>query len=373
LNVEYQQLLDEVDQIANNNEVMGIHLLVGKQVAGKTPGLADLFPVGGAKQTTMPSGIKPIAYIPTGATNVQIDIDSFGADDDLQIFTRGGTHLVGTPLNDRVWANNGVNTAADVQSLVMRPDYGFTAGASYDASILQPGDASYTNPAGNPASLSLNQNYHGMNIAYSGDGDHADGSPNDGMVAGGYTLERVTFDKLTEPLLVMVAGSGVFSVKASWDKMPSNAFVPPAPPGVGPIDIGLQADVTGDLPTLRIEQAPSDTATLGIGTSDVSSPDNASQAMRVLDAAINRVSGYRAQLGASSARLDRAIDQIGQAGDGLQVARSRVMDADMAQAASALASAQIRSQAGQAMLAQANSLPRQVLQMLLDGARFSGT
>jgi flagellin len=381
LNGEYQQALGQIDQIANSTEVLGIHLLKGQPVAGSTPSLptlfptvgtpslANLFPPGGAHQITQASGIKPIAYIPAGSTHVQIDIDSFGADDDLQLFTQDGRHIAGTPLSDHVWQANGVNTPADVQAKVMLPGLGFSTSATYDASTLLSGDTAYATPGAGPA---LSASFNGMSIEYSGDGDHADGGANDGSVNGGYTLERVLIDPVNEPILVMVVGSGSFNLRASWDNMPANAFVPPAPPGVGPIDIGLQADTGGDLSTMRIEQAPSDLATLGIGNSDLAAQERASAAMQVLDVALDRVSSYRAQLGANSARLDRSIEQISQASGGLQAARSRVMDADMAQSASTLVSAQIRSNAGQAMLAKSNALPQQVLQLLLDGAKFRG-
>lgn len=62
---------------------------------------SDLF-VGGD------SGIKPFAYIPAGATNVTISIDSYGMDDDLQLFARNRDHIWGTGLPDLVWIDQGI-------------------------------------------------------------------------------------------------------------------------------------------------------------------------------------------------------------------------------------------------------------------------
>jgi flagellin len=51
-------------------------------------------------------------------------------------------------------------------------------------------------------------------------------------------------------------------------------------------------------------------------------------------------------------------------GENLTAARSRLIDADFAKETAALSRAQILQQAGTAMLAQANALPQQVLQLL---------
>ena len=48
----------------------------------------------------------------------------------------------------------------------------------------------------------------------------------------------------------------------------------------------------------------------------------------------------------------------------MQAARSRIMDADFARETAALTRSQILQQAGTAMLAQANQVPQQVLQLL---------
>jgi flagellin len=95
-------------------------------------------------------------------------------------------------------------------------------------------------------------------------------------------------------------------------------------------------------------------------------------AMDALDAALDVVGGYRAVLGASASRFERAVAQAQQAMEARSSARGRIMDADMAATLSQQVSARILAESGQAMLQQANALPEQVLDALLGGLRSGG-
>jgi len=83
-----------------------------------------------------------------------------------------------------------------------------------------------------------------------------------------------------------------------------------------------------------------------------------------LDSAINKVSNERSVLGASQSRFESAISYLQISTENQTAARSRIMDADFAQETSNLSRAQILSQAGSAMLAQANQLPQSVMALL---------
>ncbi|AYD40709.1 flagellin [Clostridium fermenticellae] len=83
-----------------------------------------------------------------------------------------------------------------------------------------------------------------------------------------------------------------------------------------------------------------------------------------IDNAINSVSGERAHLGAYQNRLEHTINNLGVASENLTTAESRIRDVDMASEMSDYSKENILSQAAQAMLAQANQQPQQVLQLL---------
>ena len=83
-----------------------------------------------------------------------------------------------------------------------------------------------------------------------------------------------------------------------------------------------------------------------------------------IDAAFDKINGDRAILGAQQNRFEAVISNLQISYENQMAARSRIMDADYAQETSALSRASILQQAGTAMVAQANQLPQQVLQLL---------
>ena len=97
---------------------------------------------------------------------------------------------------------------------------------------------------------------------------------------------------------------------------------------------------------------------------DVSTADRASAAIEVLDNAISKVSSERSKLGAYQNRLEHTINNLGTSSENLTSAESRIRDVDMAKEMSTFSKNNILSQAAQAMLAQANTQPQQVLQLL---------
>jgi flagellin len=87
-------------------------------------------------------------------------------------------------------------------------------------------------------------------------------------------------------------------------------------------------------------------------------------AITALDAAINRVNEGRATFGAVQNRFDNVVSNLMTSSENQTAARARIMDADYAVETSNLSRASILQQAGNAMVAQANQLPNQVLALL---------
>jgi flagellin len=83
-----------------------------------------------------------------------------------------------------------------------------------------------------------------------------------------------------------------------------------------------------------------------------------------IDTAINTVSSERATLGASQNRLDQVISNLQISVENQSAAKSRITDADFAQETANMSRANILQQAGNAMIAQANQVPSQVLSLL---------
>jgi flagellin len=97
---------------------------------------------------------------------------------------------------------------------------------------------------------------------------------------------------------------------------------------------------------------------------DITTQDGANDAIQVIDKAIKQVSSTRATLGAYQNRLEHTIANLGVAKENLAAAESRIRDVDMAEEMMEFTRSQILLQAGVAMLAQANTIPQAVLQLL---------
>jgi flagellin len=87
-------------------------------------------------------------------------------------------------------------------------------------------------------------------------------------------------------------------------------------------------------------------------------------AIASIDTAINEINSQRATFGAVQNRFENVVSNLMVASENQAAARSRIMDADYATETANLSRASILQQAGNAMVAQANQLPQQVLALL---------
>ncbi|MBU3193975.1 flagellin [Clostridium algidicarnis] len=101
-----------------------------------------------------------------------------------------------------------------------------------------------------------------------------------------------------------------------------------------------------------------------INGSDVSTREAAAGSITSVNNAIETVSKERSKLGAVQNRLEHTIANLNTSAENLQASESRVRDVDMAKEMMAFSKNNILAQAAQAMLAQANSQPQGVLQLL---------
>jgi len=97
---------------------------------------------------------------------------------------------------------------------------------------------------------------------------------------------------------------------------------------------------------------------------DVGSVASATRTISLVDNALSTVNAQRAKLGALQSRFESTISNLNVASENLSASRSRIRDTDFASETANMTRSQILQQAGTAMLAQANSLPQQVLSLL---------
>lgn len=96
----------------------------------------------------------------------------------------------------------------------------------------------------------------------------------------------------------------------------------------------------------------------------VANASDATTAITSIDGALAQINSTRATLGAVQSRFESVIQSQNVASENLSAARSRIVDADFASETASLTKNQILQQSGIAMLAQANSIPQNVLALL---------
>jgi flagellin len=107
-------------------------------------------------------------------------------------------------------------------------------------------------------------------------------------------------------------------------------------------------------------------ATVGgdLSAVSVTTAANANEMLMRVDSALTSVSDLRSTLGAIQNRFESTINSLQAATENLTASRSRILDTDFAAETAALTRAQILQQAGTAMVAQANTVPQNVLSLL---------
>ena len=116
--------------------------------------------------------------------------------------------------------------------------------------------------------------------------------------------------------------------------------------------------------TILVKATAMTTTALGVNSLSVSVQTGASAALASINSAINKVSTYRAHLGASQNRLEHTINNLKVTSENITAAESRIRDTDMADEITAFTKNNVLLQAAQSMLSQANAVPQNVLSLL---------
>jgi flagellin len=116
--------------------------------------------------------------------------------------------------------------------------------------------------------------------------------------------------------------------------------------------------------SLTMTATPADTVTLGTSSSQIETTNGANAALGHLDAALEKVNEYAVNYGAWVSRFVSASDNLQEMMTQWSSSRARIMDADYAIESAHLAAQKILQEASNAMIAQANELPKSVLSLL---------
>lgn len=378
LNQEVQQRIDEINRIASQTSFNGLKVLDGTfgtqtfQVGantGETIGVSGLDSRGSqlgattGKTSGFTSQIVPFPPVETNALGLDYTTNVTGT------LTLDGTNVAISYTGAA--GNDATDLAASIQTALTTPfpDITVTGDATNDTLI-------FTNASGETLQATLNltdgvtptANTFSQTFE-SGGGSLADFFEANEEASIDFTVNGVAFTannvtSLNDLIGAVNARSNDTGVEANLDR--TNQEIIFASQFGEDIDVQFTSDLDGDgADDINFNQSYTAAAnTVSLNDTDISTPDGADLAMISIDYAIDRINGFRAELGAVQNRFESTIQNLATTSENLSASNSRIRDADFAAESAELARTQVLQQAGLSVLAQANARPQQVLQLL---------
>jgi len=389
---EVDELSSELTRISNNTEFNTQTLLNGAVNKDNNDGEA-VFQIGSNAGQNIKLGLNAMDAQSLGvagtATTAEVDAAANNIDSAEVDGTTGASVVDGTTVSISTTDTTAANSTATVGNVTITADSsgtelngmtieftdggdGTTASTAYDSgtnTMTVTGDFDDTDTNGTfttsteiqgVINAELDSQGFSTDITASGTVAASDAGTSGSLAGGATDGTEVVFDDnagTTETVNVDDTATSVSGTGAFEGLSFSTSDVTAAN---GDITIGVtnstvaQFDANGELTQEAV-------AVAGI---DVSSQEAANDAIATLDNAIKDVSAERSKLGAYQNRLDHTINNLNTAEENLTAAESRISDVDMAREMMNMSKQQILSQAGTAMMAQANQLPQGVLQLL---------
>ncbi len=304
---EVNQLIDEIDRIARNTEFNTMRILNGTLTAKKE-----------LRGTEIQSVTLYKAGSSTAAASSTALIDLGVAKDGVRVDLRSGDTIYIQGFMGGTWKSSYINISTSGGGSLVALMNGIKNLFSAASVSMVNGQLKITGKNG------LLNDIVGLTITAKG----ADGT------------ERTTFNILINQL-----------TKTRWA---SNATEDNA----ARVAIGPNPNQV-----LRIDIDNVDAQNLGVTGLKVATREQANVSINAISQAIDRLSEQRSRLGAYQNRLEHTINNLATVHENMTAAESRIRDVDMAQEMMQYTKLNILNQAATAMLAQANTLPQNVLQL----------
>ncbi len=198
------------------------------------------------------------------------------------------------------------------------------------------------------------------NVTFGGDGS-VDLASGDAFTIelSGETLGTVTVSGITSSTTTTQGG---FIEVNIGQMLLSNNFTANGGSTSFTFQIGSGTDSSADTVNFSIDKASA--TALGISSNTITDVAAALLSITAVGTAIDNINTFRANVGASQNRLDFASSNLSASIENAEAARSQLLDLNIASEITMFTSKQVLLQAGVAMLAQANQLPQNLLQLL---------
>ncbi len=384
IQAEVDELAKEITRISNTTEFNTQNLLAG--------GLNDTFQIGANKGQSINLSVGAMDAQSLGVAGSTTALGS--------AFTHGGTNITGVSDTGR-----NLETGTDYNIKVVKTNaaegvaIAKTGGSGTNTNV---GSVNYDGFTGTRntaytirvASVSAAANDNTITaISYSKDGGNSWNTAN--VVDGAATFDGLVYTVGAADGGSQYAVGDTYSLTANAAKAtvslqkdtveiggPITVYYGSTSANIGDVDGNMSVKVSYDFTTLTTETSDNFTITADSSTAattsngEVTNPADtkagiavntqasANDAIEIINNAITKVSEERSKLGAYQNRLEHTIANLGTSSENLTSAESRIRDVNMAKEMSIFSKNNILGQAAQAMLAQANQQPQQVLQLL---------
>lgn len=358
LDAEVQQLKAEVDRVATTTGFNGVKLLDGSftsqvfQVGANQGETISVSSIASARTSTLGQ------YTGFNLTNQAVTYA--GGTTAFTVAVGGTTYQLGTIATDAKAIASAVN-ASGVSGLNATANAAATTGTSALSGGATAGTDTFTL---NGITINLtNSNVAATNRTNALQAINA-ASASTGVVAtdNGSGLVLTASDGRTVVVGALAHGTATGTALDDYGLSAAGGYT-----GTVNVSYVAPSTVSGNLVFAGAGFA-STNAIASTGTSiaavDVLNVTNANAALTSVDSALQSINGSRAALGAYQNRFQSAIANIQATSENLTASRSRIQDADFAAETANLTRAQILQQAGTAIVAQANSIPQNVLSLL---------
>ena len=380
LQIEVQALLDEIDRVSTDTKFNGTAIIDGSfankafQVgasSGETVSITSIgssktADLGGSYSSTLTSGAVDGSGISAGDVFVNGIDAGASADDGVSTVNADGSALaIATAINTTT-SQSGVSATATTEK-VAAADY--TGGTSGEVNFITINDTnvSWSNGAdatatgsavidaindktattGVTAALDTSTGRIGLTAADGRTIEIGASISTNGAAVSGFSASTTTYGTVT------YTGSSIAGIQlndAAADAVADGSSAVTA------------ADANGALGTITAQTSTAVTG--GLDTLSVATVSGATAALTAIDTALDTVNSTRAELGAIQNRFQSIVSNAQTTSENLSASRSRIVDADFAAETASMTKAQILQQSGIAMLAQANSIPQNVLALL---------
>ncbi len=377
---EVDALQSEIDRISKSTNFNGINLLNGEQAAPVVTETAGTDAVTGSATT--------VAYDVTGKGTGDLNTKTI----DGQAIT-WNTDL-DTTMSDFVTAYNGgthdftANYTSNVLTLTAKANGATAAPTDNTTGVTPTTTVGTADVAGTGASTAID--FTGVNATNAIGGTVTVGSktyeftnaddPTAAAQSGNTAVavhENATTSDVLSALKTEVDKDTTLTadntVAVNGDKLTitsktvgaSSTAAAASTQNVGGLSLQI-GDTYDDYNKLSVVIGKMDSKSLGVDSSsiDITTQVGAGNAIKKINDAIDSVSKQRSQLGAIENRLDHTVNNLDTTSENLTSANSRIRDTDMAAEMMNYTQNNVLTQAAQAMLAQANQQPSQVLQLL---------